>query len=332
VPFCRGGWQLVARSGNQTTHGSEMTQSKKSEPRAHHYVPQCWLAGFTDSGRKDGRLWVTDLNRRKQWPATPPNAGHQRDFYRLSSPESDPVIVEKLYSKIEDRIAPILKALDEELRCPTARELEGLCVFMAIQWTRVPAFRPKMLSIAHTVNRATMKKVLKSPASWKKVLKNLKQSIDSPEADYHKMREFVDSERYSLSADTEWYVQQAFEGAQTIAPSLLKRHWQASISRNGSFIASDNPVALDGEKREKIGFANAPLVIFPVSRHIVLHGTISKLSPLRLTEMLIARLNTMMMLRAQEQVFSSRADFCWLDKSERYQTDWKIFNRDTFEF
>jgi hypothetical protein len=309
-----------------------MPQSTRPEPRAHHYVPQCWLAGFTDSGQKDGRLWVTDFNRRRQWPTSPPNAGHRRDFYRVSSPEHSPVIVEKLYSRIEDGIAPILKALDEELRGPTALELEGLCMFMAIQWTRVPAFRPKMLSIAHTVNRATMKKVLKSPASWRRLLKKMNQPLDSPEADYQKMRAFVESEQYSLSADTEWYVQQALEGAHTIIPSLLKRHWQVSISRNGSFIASDNPVALDGEKKQKIGFANAGVVIFPSSRHIVLHGTLSKLRPLHLTEMLIARLNTMMMLHAQEQVFSSRADFCWLDKAEHYQTDWRLFDRDTFQF
>jgi hypothetical protein len=309
-----------------------MARSAEIEPRAHHYVPQCWLAGFTESGQKDGRLWVTDFKRNKQWATTPPNAGHRRDFYRVSSPEIDPVIVEKLYSKFEDAIAPILKALDEELRDPTKQELEGICAFMAIQWTRVPAFRPTMLSIAHKTHRTTMEKALKSPASWKKVLKKLNEPLDRPEADYYKMREFVESEQYSLSAGPEWYVQQALEGAQMIVPSLLKRHWQVSISKKGSFIASDNPVALDGEKGQKIGFANAGVVIFPVSRHVVLHGTISRMRSIHLTEMLIARLNTMMMLHAQEQVFSSKPDFCWLDKSEHYQTDWRSFDRSKFQF
>lgn len=77
-------------------------------------------------------------------------------------------MVEKFYFKFEDRIAPIIKALDEELRIPTKQELEGLCAFMAIQWTRVPAFRPTVLSIAHKISRRSMEKALKSPASWKK--------------------------------------------------------------------------------------------------------------------------------------------------------------------
>src|SRR5450755_3787132 len=71
---------------------------QEAEPRRHHYVPQCWLAGFTETGENDGRLWVTDFSRQRQWPATPANAGHIRDFYRLSDPAPDPVVVEKFFS------------------------------------------------------------------------------------------------------------------------------------------------------------------------------------------------------------------------------------------
>ena len=34
--------------------------------------------------------------------------------------------------------------------------MESLCIFMALQWSRVPAFRPKMLAIARKINRANM--------------------------------------------------------------------------------------------------------------------------------------------------------------------------------
>jgi hypothetical protein len=74
------------------------------EARAHHYVPQCWLAGFTESGQKDGKLWQTDLDAQRQWPTNPLNAGHQRDYYRLSDPRKDPLAVEKKLSEIEGTI------------------------------------------------------------------------------------------------------------------------------------------------------------------------------------------------------------------------------------
>jgi len=307
-----------------------MTNSTESEPRAHHYLPQCWLAGFTDTGEKDGRLWVTDFGRSKQWPSSPPNVGHSRDFYRISEPNMDPVTVEKFYSKIEDKIAPLLKNLDRGKRAPTKHEIESICIFIAFQWSRVPAFRPKMLAIAHKINRANMARALRNQASWKRVLKKLNVPFDSPEADYDKMRDFVESDQYFLSADKEWYIQQGIESANMIVPPLLTRHWHAYVSQKGSFIASDNPVALEGEKGEMVGFANAGVVIYPLSRHILLCGTKLDMTPAPLSELLIARLNTLMMLKAHEQVFSWKPDFCFLDDSEHYQTEWKLFAKDRF--
>ena len=96
-------------------------------------MPKCWLGGFTESGTNDGRLWVTDLSRQKQWATTPENAGHIRDFYRLSEPTPDPVVVEKFFSELESRVAPILKSVDRERRPPNDDELDALLHFMAYQ-------------------------------------------------------------------------------------------------------------------------------------------------------------------------------------------------------
>src|SRR4051794_31803645 len=116
-------------------------QKDGSDPRKHHFVPKCWLGGFTETGESDGRLWVTDLSRQKQWPTTPEKAGWLRDFYRLSDPARDPGGVEKLISKIESEIAPVLKAVDREGRPPRKDELDAIIDFMAVQWARVPKYR-----------------------------------------------------------------------------------------------------------------------------------------------------------------------------------------------
>jgi hypothetical protein len=300
------------------------------EPRAHHFVPQCWLSGFTETGHKSGRLSVTDLKRRKQWPSTPAESGHRRDFYRLSAPHPDPVLVEKMLSKIEDGIAPLLKVLDDEQRGPNEDELEGLLGFMAIQWVRVPAFRPTILRIADSIHRAKFSEYLRSPESWARMLKEADIPAGSPGADYEQMREFERSGEYSLSAETEWYLMRAFEGAKTIIPLLMARHWGVSISRKGSFIGSDNPVVLDGPKGGMVGFKNAEVVVYPVSRHILLYGTKQVERSPFVNQMYIARQNTFMMLTAEEQVFSSTPNFCWLDETDGYQTDWRLFSKEKF--
>src|SRR5580698_8692610 len=118
-----------------------MAAPNHPEPRRHHYVPQCWLAGFTETGQNDGRLWVTDFSRQTQWPTTPPNAGHRRDFYRLGDPAPDPTVVERFFAELEGITAPILRSLDRERRGPNEDELDLLLQFMAFQFVRVPSFR-----------------------------------------------------------------------------------------------------------------------------------------------------------------------------------------------
>ena len=88
------------------------------EPRRHHYVSRCWLRGFTEDGERDGRLWVTDFSRRAQWPSSPANAGHIRDFYRLGEDAPDPVAVETFFGTLETNAAPILRSIDAERRPP----------------------------------------------------------------------------------------------------------------------------------------------------------------------------------------------------------------------
>ena len=90
-----------------------MTAAHK-EARAHHNVPQCWLLGFTDTGEKDGMLYVTDLKRKKQWRCKPSEVGHRRDFNRVDDPSvSDPNAIEKIFAKTKQPYAIAMK--DAEL-------------------------------------------------------------------------------------------------------------------------------------------------------------------------------------------------------------------------
>ena len=39
--------------------------------KRHHFIPQFYLAGFTDSGKKDGSIWVTNIRNHRSWRTTP---------------------------------------------------------------------------------------------------------------------------------------------------------------------------------------------------------------------------------------------------------------------
>jgi hypothetical protein len=295
------------------------------ESRGHHIVPACWLAGFTDTGEKHGTLWVTDLKRGKQWISNPTKSGRRRDFNRLSDEQNDPLLVEANLAKIEDIIAPVLKRLNDERRCPFKDELHGLLQFMAIQWARVPAFRPKILAIAEGVHRDILTELLKTPESWAEWLEE-NDLKNGPPDEYENWRELLRS-GFSLSVNNDWLLKKAFQSANTTAQCLQAKHWSCSISKTGRFIGSDNPVMLDGTAPQ-IGFKNADILTYPVSRHVLLYGTRVVAHAPFLNLKYIARQNTFSMLCAEEQVFSHVPDFYWLDENERCQTDWSLFRKD----
>jgi hypothetical protein len=310
-------------------------RTKGAVSRAHHFVPQCWLAGFTENGQKTSRLWVTNLKKRTQWPSNPKNTGHRRDFYRTASTKTDPLAFEKIFSSMEGVVAPILRRLYEKPQFPLDNDLDNLLFFAAFQYVRVPAYRPVVLKIAESIHGRWIANALKSPASWSKSLKKAGISDDSPGASYEDMlkfeRDVIDAGKYRLSAENDWYLLRGFSAAErSIIPALQARHWGAYISPTGNFIGSDNPVSMDGPAGRQIGFKSADIVMFPVNRHVLLYGTNVSVKPPSVTRKRIARHNTFTMLTADEYVYSHVSDFCWLDEHDAYQTDWRLFSKKKF--
>jgi len=123
-------------------------------------VPQCWLAGFTDTGMKEGSIFVTDFKRGKQWRTTPDGCGHIRDYYRIPGP--DPVMVEKTLSKIEGLAGPVFRQMFEDRRGPVVEEWDNLFDHIAVQYSRVPAFRPYILGLTDSIYRKTITEALTS--------------------------------------------------------------------------------------------------------------------------------------------------------------------------
>ena len=157
------------------------------------------------------------------------------------------------------------------------------------------------------------------------------EEIDVPVSErigYERILEYHRSTPYTVSAPTEWYLLRGVQAVQHVLPILEKRRWKPFLSPTGSFIGSDNPVVLEGPKDEMIGFKNAEIILYPVSRHLVVYGTVDPRGRIRENRNNIARINTLIMLTADQQVFSHLPDFCWMDENNKYQTDWRLFSKE----
>jgi hypothetical protein len=241
---------------------------------------------------------------------------------------------ERTFSQIEDVVAPVFRDLCDQPREPGVEEMDALLYFAAIQYIRVPAFRPVLLKVADSIHRSMIAGALKSPKSWAKALVKAGIPADAPGAEYDRMiafeRDVIHTGQYTISAENDFFLVRGFKvAASAVYPSLKARHWRTLISPSGSFIGSDNPVVMDGPKGRVVGVRSADIVIFTVNRCIALYGTNLPVRRPLVNRRFIASHNSFTMLTAEAQVYSDVPNFCWLDADGEIQTDWRLFSKES---
>jgi hypothetical protein len=230
---------------------------KSPQPRNHHFNPRCWLSGFSQEGTNSGRLFVTDLCRRKQWQSSPNNAGYMRDLYRQSGPTLDPNSIEKYFGDVESRMAPLLKKLDREHRGPDDHERDAVLELMAYHPVRVPSIRKRNLEINKRHTAPTLKSALENPDSWAAALKAGNLDPTSPAALFDENRRIFESGDWNVATQPDLFILFALRLVPRIHELLRERVWSQLISPRGRLITSDTPVRLAGEHDQSIGFRNA---------------------------------------------------------------------------
>jgi hypothetical protein len=126
-----------ANCGVSTTGGIVGRKAK------HHYIPKCYLKGFTDGGENLSKFWAVPKNKDEPFPTTPNNSCAQRDYYTVEHDNS--LIVEDFYAeKIEPNISKAINYIREYSCLPPKDEMKHLILLLATLYLRVPAFRESL--------------------------------------------------------------------------------------------------------------------------------------------------------------------------------------------
>ena len=104
-----------------------------NRPQKHHYVPQMLLRRFANDR---GMLWAYDKHTDRVFETGPDNVAGIRDFYTVSGEQ--PYIIERAFSHLEGRVAPVLERIRAEvsLASVSSDEREILDFFAALQMQR----------------------------------------------------------------------------------------------------------------------------------------------------------------------------------------------------
>lgn len=221
-----------------------------NKPREHHYVPQGYLRGFTETKNV---LFVVNKKYNTSRKTSPKGVGYIKDYYTVDTiDEKDSVEVESNLGKIEAKCIPLLDKLIAANDLPNT-EWADIAIYIALQYGRTPHMRSLMDKAATVlVNnyiKETLADALNDPQKYAE-LKNgvTRQNSDaSPIPSRKKLAEMVLGPRIieEFNLDNGTYVQSIFRIAWEIADSLLQKHWTVLHATQGScFVTSDNPMTL----------------------------------------------------------------------------------------
>lgn len=116
-----------------------------NKPREHHYVPQGYLRGFTETKNV---LFATNKTFNRIRKTSPKGVGYIKDFYTVDTiDEKDSVEVEENLGKIESKCIPLLDKLITANDLPNA-EWADIAIYIALQYGRTPHMRNLMDKVA----------------------------------------------------------------------------------------------------------------------------------------------------------------------------------------
>jgi len=290
------------------------------QPRKHHYVPQFYLAGFTDNDSKDGHLFVLDKEQRKTWTSTPKGTARKRDFHAMDpAPGGDPMAVEKALAHVEGQWSDALAAVIDKKALPQDDSFGDLMMFVAFMAVRVLRIRDIVSNAIDRVSKAEIQLMLATKEGqehFRKTLAELGHEMSDDE--FEQLVSFGKSDDYDANFEQTWHVQEMIRMAVTLAPLLSLRKWCLWIANEAApdLICSDSPVAptwavaMPGPMSPAFATPNT-IVSVPLNRRIALVSMIEdELPATSLDRNGVAAVNSMTAMYAN-QLYSSKPDFIW---------------------
>lgn len=294
--------------------------------RKHHYLPQGYLAAFTNTGKKDGLLYVLELDKGTWFRTSPKNVAAKRDFNRVDIEGHSPDVIEQALSPVEALMIEACRRVIQTQAYPNDEDINYILNLLGLIAVRNPKLRTSFNKAReHMMNMISHMLVSKKEIFEHQVMKAKEAGYLSQQnnSTYEEVKRFVEGGEYDIEFSPEANLRIELETFDKILSVLGERTWSVFVAppSGPTFICSDHPVTLVW-KNERIdgpvgfGLKNTE-VFFPLGPTVGLYGTYEQpqnevvvLSPTS-----VARLNRRIMDNAEKHVFSTMGSFYIRDEN-----------------
>ncbi len=291
----------------------------KKISRRHHYLPQSYLAGFTDSGAKDGRFFVLEVETGNSFITSPKNVAAERDFNRFEIDGEDPDVLEQALAPFERFAANAILRVEKKEVFPNDEDFSYLINLLCLIAVRNPHLRKSFNRLREQVVRRIAELLVSDKKLWERNVKKAKESGKSVPSNvpFKDVKRFVQEGEYRIEFGVESNIRAEFRLFNSLLPILGKRLWSLFIVPKGlpEFVCSDHPVTLvwkSPDLKGPIGYGlRHTEVFFPLNRRRALWGVFENPLPpvVILDEPMVAEMNARVALNAEQHVFSACESF-----------------------
>lgn len=293
--------------------------------RQHHYIPQFYLRGFTNSRSKSGKLVVLDAIRRAHYETAVKNVGVERDFNRVEVPGIAPDALETAYAGFEGETARSLQGIEANLKFEGDESIYALNL-AALLAVRHPLMRKQWGDFRAEVARKMLSMVLAEKSRWEATVKRMREAGDPVDESltYEELKRSWETDGYEISIDRGEHIRTETKVFDTVLRTMVDRKWVMIVAdeETGPFVTSDRPVTLMWHKplempaimRDSPGYGMTNTeVIFPLSQRLALVGNFDgNEGTVHGTRELVATVNSTVIAHAR-QVFAPKLSFAHLD-------------------
>jgi hypothetical protein len=299
--------------------------------RRHHFLPQAYLAGFTDTGNKDGRLYVLNVQTGKGFSTAPANVAVKRDFNIIDDDDKPIDALEKAMSQFEGPLSNVLRRIRESSTYPSAEDLNWVLNLVSLVATRNPRRRAMRESFMLQRAKISADLIVSDRGFFKATMRRARDQghVTGRVIGFEEMRAHVLSADYTMSVPIASNHVPEFRAQGKALEQLGRRSWSLLLAEPGAnFICCDHPVSIIPNKDKTL--ANLSIdtedtaLLFPLSSRMALHGSLgSDHLPqiVKLSHNNVARANTRIWEGAMRQVYSAAATFQIVRRGVEYRID-----------
>lgn len=221
----------------------------------HHYVPKCYLKGFTDPSPNlryaeddEPRIWQAELKTRRIRLRPTRKVGCSPGFYSLGYEDTvKDEAAERAHGELETVVAPVLRQINSGEFLPGKEDWENLLYFAAVLATRGPRTMDQITNLRRRGAELIMNFLAHMPLD--SFTHRLKRTYPDREFTQEQALEIQRQGRgkgnFIITPSNAKVVQSSLKVARgTIFPLFMQMHWTYLLAPHSyPFICSDYPVS-----------------------------------------------------------------------------------------